>query len=462
MRTEEISLTSSNQVYFQPQITIMSKEDSIKSGSVKESKKDKRDRKDAKKNKSKKRSSDVLEEEVVVEDQEESKEEEEEEQEQDNDDEEEEHDANPKHTDYEEIAIDLNAGIPLSKKQQRRLKKGKLDLEKLAKKHPAPKPELSPEEQAKQDEEEKKTKKSEYAVWIGNLSFDTTKEDLVRFIVGKTSHIDESNSDLVKLEESDITRVNLPKKDNKIKGFAYVDFANIKQVNTVVSLSESPLNGRKLLIKNATSFEGRPQQSPTASLSKNPPSRILFVGNLSFDTTQELLDEHFRAFGDIIKVRMATFEDTGKCKGFAFIDYKDEAGPTAALKSKLAKKLINRPLRLEFGEDRSKRTPNHIRKLESQVEEGEVRESSFKPVSRERNEGFEAPAVDARPIKKRVIRDDFKSNNNNNNYNNRNNNSYNDHNNNNGKRLKSSVALATAQRASAAIVPSSGKKITFD
>ena len=51
---------------------------------------------------------------------------------------------------------------------------------------------------------------------------------------------------------------------------------------------------------------------------------------------------------------MATFQDTGKCKGFAFIDFKDEEGATTALKSKLTKMLINRKLRMEYGEDRSK------------------------------------------------------------------------------------------------------------
>ena len=54
---------------------------------------------------------------------------------------------------------------------------------------------------------------------------------------------------------------------------------------------------------------------------------------------------------------MATFQDTGKCKGFAFIDFKDEEGATTALKSKLTKMLINRKLRMEYGEDRSKRRP---------------------------------------------------------------------------------------------------------
>ncbi|CAG88803.1 DEHA2F02860p [Debaryomyces hansenii CBS767] len=339
-------------------------------------------------------------------------------------------------SDDEEIAIDLNAGVPLSKKQKRLLKKGKLNLEKLAKKNPPPKPILTEEEQIKKDAQE--PKKSEYGVWIGNLSFDTTKEDITRFIMGKTNAYDaDSNDGLVKIEQSDFIRINIPKKENKIKGFAYVDLPSAKHVDTVISLSESHLNGRNLLIKNANSFEGRPQKD-TNPLSKNPPSRILFVGNLSFDTTQDLLREHFRHCGDIVKIRMATFEDTGKCKGFAFIDFRDESGPTTALKSKLAKSLINRPLRLEYGEDRSKLTPKKFARNRDNFEPSEQDSISQPPpqvsTTRERTK------PQATPFKRKYDKPENNSN----------------------KRQKSSIALATAQRASVAIVPSSGKKTTFD
>lgn len=326
----------------------------------------------------------------------------------------------------EELEIDLSAGVPLSKKQQRLLKKGKLNVEKLAKKHPTPK-------RADEEETEPKSIKSPFGVWIGNLSFDTTREDLIRFIVGKTKDFEE---DKLKIAEADITRVNLPKKNGKIKGFAYVDLPSQKHVDTVVLLSESHLNGRNLLIKSSNSFEGRPEGDSKKALSKNPPLRILFVGNLSFDTSESDLEEHFRHCGDIVKIRMATFEDSGKCKGFAFIDFKDESGPTAALKSKLAKQLINRPLRLEYGEDRSKRTPNRLRE---QVQEGEIKEAPPVEERQERPAYKERPAAEFKP-KKRAFNDAPAP----------------------GKRLKSSVALATAQRASAAIVPSQGKKITFD
>lgn len=441
----------------------------------KESKKDKKERKKEKKEKKSKKE---------VEDKEED---EEDEVKEDKEDEESGSDSDHEgRKDYEEIEIDLNADLSLSKKQQRLLKKGKLNLDKLKKKRPAPK------EEGKEEETPAVPKKSPYAIWVGNLSFDTTKEDLIRFIVGKTAGYaaasEDSEDGLCKIEEDDISRVNLPKKENKIKGFAYIDFPSAKHVKTGVSLSEQILNGRKLLIKDSTSFEGRPATAGSAEgapgtgapLSKNPPSRILFVGNLSFDTSEDNLEEHFRHCGDIVRIRMATFEDSGKCKGFAFIDFKDEEGPTTALKSKLAKKLINRPLRLEYGEDRSKRNPGQkIReeRMKAGREGGEeggdmmpfrAREREFTRAPREREaprareswearekrEAREAAAAAgaasisataaAKPAFKPKKRENDAQQLGNN------------------KRLKSSIALATAQRASAAIVPSQGKKISFD
>ncbi|ODV98415.1 hypothetical protein PACTADRAFT_48181 [Pachysolen tannophilus NRRL Y-2460] len=354
----------------------------------------------------------------------------------------------------DEIEIDLSQATPLSKKQKRLLRKGKLVT-----------PEVTPvvalnEEKGKNDDAETESvkektekKKSDYGIWIGNLSFDTTKEDLIRYLVAKTSQnpvytTETNDKDMVKIEESDIVRVNLPKgKDGKIKGFSYVDFNTLNHVITAVGLSEQALNGRNLLIKDSNSFEGRPEPKASSfSASGKPPSRILFVGNLPFDTTRELLQEHFASCGKITKIRMATFEDTGKCKGFSFVDFKDETGSTAAIKNKVYHKLLGRTLRLEFGEDRSKRHPNHINKSQKLTTESVPNNDVESVVKQRSNIGRERNKPETFVENKFAKREhknfhtDLAPN----------------------KRLKSSVALAGAQRQSAAIVESKGKKITFD
>ena len=127
-----------------------------------------------------------------------------------------------------------------------------------------------------------------------------------------------------------------------------------------MALSETFFGGRKLLIKRGDDYRGRPALDPqlatlgaqgnatgrtgltkTAqrilSAQKHPAGPTLFIGNLSFETTVDalrtLLEDSARrraadtpredadalesARGDagIKRIRMGTFEDTGKCKG---------------------------------------------------------------------------------------------------------------------------------------------------
>lgn len=317
----------------------------------------------------------------------------------------------------EEIEIDLEKSAPLSKKQKRLEKKGKLPVEKA------------------DDEEEGKSKKSEHGVWIGNLSFDTCKEDIKRFILAKLGKSEE-DSDAVVIEEDDLLRINLPKSKvtKKVKGFAYVDVPTAEKMERLVSLSEQILNGRKLLIKNANSFEGRPEKKdPT-----DTDSRVLFVGNLPFNATEEMLQDHFKSCGDIRRVRMMSFEDTGKSKGFSFVDFYDADATRKALKGRLYKYLEGRTLRLEAGEDRSKRVPKP-RKVDgavadesqsAQKEYSEPAQVEDKPAYTENKESYDKPkrSKEDRPY----------------------------------SRKKPGQVLASAQRASVGIVKSTGKKMTFD
>lgn len=362
----------------------------------------------------------------------------------------------------DEIEIDLNQPVPLSKKQKRLLRRGKITLEELNAKYNLDsksveeyKKELSEKkdeegnssprkEEESGDEEKEKTstkakREKKFGVWVGNLAFDTVKEDITRFIVAKTKENDEESQ----ISEKDILRINMPlaKNDGKKmrnKGFAYVDFKTEKQMEAAIALSESALNGRNLLIKNANSYEGRPDKNDLVAASKNPPSRILFVGNLSFDTTEDLLRKHFQHCGEIVRIRMATFEDSGKCKGFAFVDFKDETGATNALKDKSCRKIASRPIRMEFGEDRSKR---QVKRRPAQ-DDRQPRKPSFdiKTTTNTSTDSTPPPIRERRPNSYPQRQSSYKDSNN---------------------RLKSSVALASAQRGSAAIVPSQGKKITF-
>lgn len=58
----------------------------------------------------------------------------------------------------------------------------------------------------------------------------------------------------------------------------------------------------------------------------------LFVGNLAFDATDTDLRELFSAAGDVSQVRIPTDRETGKPRGFAFVDFAERAHADEAVR----------------------------------------------------------------------------------------------------------------------------------
>ncbi len=56
----------------------------------------------------------------------------------------------------------------------------------------------------------------------------------------------------------------------------------------------------------------------------------LFVGNLPWSMTEESIRELFSEFGEITQVSLITDRMTGRSKGFAFVEFADEAAAAAA------------------------------------------------------------------------------------------------------------------------------------
>lgn len=74
----------------------------------------------------------------------------------------------------------------------------------------------------------------------------------------------------------------------------------------------------------------------------------IFVGNLAFNTTEEQLHQAFSELGRIIKVRMVTDQETGKPRGFAFIEFEDPQAALSAIRNMNDYELNGRRLRCNF------------------------------------------------------------------------------------------------------------------
>ncbi len=61
-------------------------------------------------------------------------------------------------------------------------------------------------------------------------------------------------------------------------------------------------------------------------------AKKLYVGNLSYETTETQLRELFSQVGAITEVTMITDRDTGRSKGFAFVQMEDDNAAQDAIK----------------------------------------------------------------------------------------------------------------------------------
>ena len=57
----------------------------------------------------------------------------------------------------------------------------------------------------------------------------------------------------------------------------------------------------------------------------------IYVGNLSYEVTQDELNQVFAEYGTVKRVQLPTDRETGRLRGFAFVEMGTEAEETAAI-----------------------------------------------------------------------------------------------------------------------------------
>ena len=57
----------------------------------------------------------------------------------------------------------------------------------------------------------------------------------------------------------------------------------------------------------------------------------IYIGNMSFDTTEDQLRQAFEGFGEVSTVKIIMDRDSGRPKGFAFVEMSSQDEATAAI-----------------------------------------------------------------------------------------------------------------------------------
>ena len=78
----------------------------------------------------------------------------------------------------------------------------------------------------------------------------------------------------------------------------------------------------------------------------------LYVGNLSFHTTEDSLQQAFAACGDVVEVKVVLDRDTGRSRGFAFVEMSTPEAARKAIETMDGADLDGRTLRVNEAQER--------------------------------------------------------------------------------------------------------------
>jgi len=195
-----------------------------------------------------------------------------------------------------------------------------------------------------------------FTVYIGGLSYSTEVEKLESFLADNSVNP---------------SSVRIISRDGESKGFGYADFDNREDSEKcIANINGLELDGRTIRCNEADAkpsggggrggfrggrggrgrgrggggFGGQREQ-----FDNETPTKLLMVRNLSWGTDNDAL---YGLFPDSNDARVCRFSDTGKSRGFAFVEFNDVETATKAREDHNGKEVDGRELQIIFAEPR--------------------------------------------------------------------------------------------------------------
>ncbi|CDR99019.1 hypothetical protein [Sporisorium scitamineum] len=169
-------------------------------------------------------------------------------------------------------------------------------------------------------------------IWVGQLSWNVDNDWL--------------KSEMEVFGEVTSARVQLDRTSGKSRGFGYVDFATAAAAKKAFEEGQGKeVDGRAIRIDLST-----PKSDATENRAKkfndqrSAPSTTLFIGNLSFDISEDDVWNAFSEHGEVSGVRLPKDPDSGRPKGFGYVEFAAQESAQAAIDAMTGQELAGRPL----------------------------------------------------------------------------------------------------------------------
>ncbi|KAJ2830514.1 hypothetical protein IWW50_000241 [Coemansia erecta] len=184
-----------------------------------------------------------------------------------------------------------------------------------------------------------KTDAEPASLFVGNLPFTATVESM-KDTFGEFGEIVDA-------------RIATDRETGRPKGFGYVDFASEEARDAAMASEYLEIEGRQLRMDKATpKANKREQGGGRDNKPTNDPSKTLFMGNMSFHSTEDSIREAFAECGNVVSVRIVTDRETGRPKGFGYIEF-DSLEASASAMEWNGTDLDGRNIRLDYSAPRN-------------------------------------------------------------------------------------------------------------
>lgn len=174
------------------------------------------------------------------------------------------------------------------------------------------------------------------------------------------------------------------------KGVGYVEFKSQESVVAALQLTGQKLLGIPVIAQLTEAEKNRQAREEAIAQGKLPgrvgdvPFHRLYVGNIHFNVGEEDLQAVFEPFGDLEFVSLQKDPESGRSRGYGFVQFKETAHAREALEKMNGFDLAGRPIRVGLGND--KFVPEGAQNIQGRFSSKDFERDDGPPQRRERRD----------------------------------------------------------------------------